>query len=204
MAKVYFYEFSGYNGNFESLCSLLPSENKEKAANIKDELKKKQFVFSRFLLRYALSKNGYTDDEITFGKNGKPYFKGGYPFFSISHSDSAVCVSLSENELGIDVQIRKELSENLTERYFSSDEREYIKKGLTTACDIWSIKESIIKYDGSSIAYLKNANVLFSGQKIYVKDRPQLKISNFSDDKYTVYLCSEDNKNNFYNIKNMP
>ena len=105
MAKVYFYDFSGYNGNFESLCSLLPSENKEKAANIKDELKKKQFVFSRFLLRYALSKNGYTDDEITFGKNGKPYFKGGYPFFSISHSDSAVCVSLSENELGVDVTV---------------------------------------------------------------------------------------------------
>ena len=201
MAKIYFYDFSHYEGNIENLYLSLDEDDKKELKNIKNERKKRQFAFSRFLLRYALNENGYEKEKIIKNKYGKPYFASGFPYFNISHSENAVCVALSEREIGIDVQKRKEISKKLIAGFFSNEEEKIIREGITTDCDLWSIKESILKYDGTGIVrFADDSKIMFSGKKIFIKDRPELKISNFSDYTYAIYLWSTDAKNVFYNV----
>lgn len=93
---------------------------------------------------------GAVSGQILRTERGKPYFKEVPIEFSVSHTkDLWVCL-IDREPVGIDVQeIRQCRSEKIAARYYTEDEREYIRTmGETGFFQIWARKEAYVKYTG--------------------------------------------------------
>lgn len=100
----------------------------------------------RYIIRYS------------YGPQGKPCFKD-YPEirFSLSHSGNMAVLSISDGEVGIDVQESRGFQEKVMKRFYHGEE---IKR-IETAEDIetkeklfyqiWTGKEAYIKYTGKGM-----------------------------------------------------
>ena len=100
-----------------------------------------------------------------FGKNGKPYITNYTGIhFNISHCKEAVAIGISNSEIGIDIEGRRQFSDTLIERAFSEEEKAIIKDSddqqKEFAC-IWTRKEAWFKYTGTGILmdHLKTTEV---------------------------------------------
>jgi len=126
----------------------------EKLGKNRNQKARLQSCYAELLLRYAMNDSGFSVKgplEIEKGEYGKPYLKTGECCFSLSHSEQAVLCALSDKELGADIQIIRPMNDSLMERYYTSEERDYVR-----SCDdpdlaytgIWARKESYIKASG--------------------------------------------------------
>jgi 4'-phosphopantetheinyl transferase len=116
---------------------------------------KKHSLLGRVLLSYILYKNG-KDNRLTFsyGVNEKPYLKDGRAFFNISHSGSYVICSVSENEIGCDVQTVEKYNPRIATRFFTENEKLFLEKSENQSEDftrLWTLKESVLKKTGEGI-----------------------------------------------------
>lgn len=151
---IYFFD------DYESFCAekfieLLPEERVEKYLRLRQMRDKENCVAAYLLLRYALMENGINSFEIATGENGKPYLKDERIFFNLSHCSQGVAVAVDEFPLGIDVQEIGELKEKIAKRFFSKSENEKIFSSADKAetfTRLWTLKESVIKNEGKSIA----------------------------------------------------
>lgn len=91
---------------------------------------------------------------LRYGKEGKPYCGNSASFhFNLSHSgDYAVC-AVSQGKVGIDIQKRKEFNLKVAERFFAQEETARLKDAQDADKsrvfnEIWTMKESYIKYTG--------------------------------------------------------
>ena len=67
-----------------------------------------EYTLARYIVK-TIGKEVYNiDDEIIVNKNGKPEFKHGGIYFSISHSKNLVAVCFDECPCGIDIEFMKE------------------------------------------------------------------------------------------------
>ena len=85
--------------NFDT--ALLASEFCEK--NFVSELKQKQHLAGRYILKIFANKHNISDPTIVYKKE-KPYYKSGEYFFSISHSENLVVVGFEKFEIGLDIE----------------------------------------------------------------------------------------------------
>ncbi len=93
--------------------------------------------------------------------SGKPYLEPGLdipvgnlgiPFISISHSGRYVCLALSYYELGIDIQMRKEMdTEKIAKRFFTEKEADLVSRDPNLFFTIWSRKEAWGKCEGGGL-----------------------------------------------------
>ena len=93
-------------------------------------------------------------DEILRTENGKPYFKSGCMYFSLTHSwDMWMCIFSAEGEVGIDYQFITPIDgERLARRFFPEDEAEYVElNGDEAFFEIWVKKESYAKMTGKGL-----------------------------------------------------
>ena len=91
--------------------------------------------------------------------HGKP-FSSAYPelFFNISHCEQACAVILDDKPCGIDVEDRFSCKDSLIQKVCHSDEYQMLKslnpeERLLQFQMIWSIKEALLKKEGSGIVY---------------------------------------------------
>ncbi len=97
--------------------------------------------------------------EYTYGENGKPYFKN-YPYyFNISHSGEYIFGVISENEVGVDIQQKKPLTNNrIAERFFLEEEKRRLEECTSEQekerlfYRLWTEKEAYGKLTGEGIA----------------------------------------------------
>ena len=202
MTKIYVFDFSNFS-NFSNIendtpyFSFLTKKEQECALQKKNQLIKRQYIYSRVLLRYVVVINGFQYGEIIKNENGKPYFKK-MPFFNISHSGNVVSVAISDKEVGVDVQKETTISKNVMDKFFSKTEKEYIKIGEITADALWCVKESIFKYDGTGIVSdINGAEIFIKDGNIDIKNRGELYIKNICKNGYHISVCSEDSDINF-------
>lgn len=102
-------------------------------------------------------------------ERGKPYFETGYPHFSISHTQGVWICALSEQNVGLDVQNHRSCkAEQLARRFFHPDEIAYLQqRNWTPFFDVWSAKESYVKFTGEGIGEGFSAfSVINAEQKI--------------------------------------
>ena len=194
MTKVYVFDFSNFSNieNDTLYFSFLTQTEKECAKKKKNELIKRQYIYSRVLLKYVISVNGFQYGEMTKNKNGKPYFEGA-PFFNISHSGNIVAVAISDKEVGVDVQKETVVSKKVMDKFFSEEEREYIKKGEITAASLWSVKESIFKYNGTGIVSdINMPEILIEKGNIILKNKIGLFVKNICKNGYYISVCAEE------------
>lgn len=149
MTKVYIIE----NNLFESI------SNKNIPSNIKSRIEKykvKNDYQNSYIAWYYLNEKLKKDfninlekEEIFENEYHKPYIKNIY--FNLSHSENLIVIAISNNEVGIDIEIinnnkdyillkKKLLVDNISNE-------ELIKK--------WTQIEASFKYDGTGILYSK-------------------------------------------------
>lgn len=134
--------------------------------------KKQQHEISHKLLEDMLFENyGIKNPQFEYGEYRKPFLSD-YKniFFSISHCNKAVCVGISDENIGIDIEIIKKHSENVVKRVFTEKEASELAKSTEKDklfFQLWTLKESVVKFDGKGISYgMKNIEIDLKNKKI--------------------------------------
>ncbi|WP_291097086.1 MULTISPECIES: 4'-phosphopantetheinyl transferase family protein [unclassified Flavobacterium] len=157
--------------------------NRNRLNTMKSELHQRGFLSIRKLLQEA----GYNDFDLYYDESGKPHLKDG-KFISITHSFNFSAIIISEQKVGIDIEMQREkiiriadkfVNEKELSRLKSFDNLDYIKK-LTVK---WGVKESIFK--------IRNE------KGISFKDHIQVNIFEIEDKKTTAILEMENVKHKF-------
>ena len=131
----------------------------KKAKNYKNEADRKLSILSSLLLNKALKKHDLSERDMkyTFNAYGKPYFANAEDLhFSISHSGEYAMVVLSDKEIGCDIQQIKDINLSIADRFFTAEERKYVKC-TENFFRIWTLKESFIKAIGKGLALPLNS-----------------------------------------------
>ena len=111
---------------------------------MKSESHQKGFMAVRMLLQY----NGYTDFDLFYDEFGKPHLKDCVNI-SISHSFGFSVIVLSDKNVGIDLELRRDLIKKIAYKFAEEEfvyecennSVEFVSK-LTV---IWGIKEAVFK-----------------------------------------------------------
>jgi 4'-phosphopantetheinyl transferase len=143
------------------LLRLLDAEERLRARRFLVNNAGSRFVASRAMLRLILGRQiGVAPDELVFsyGDHGKPRVAEGLPHFSLSHSANTIVVAVAAEELGVDVEERRELANaaRLARRICTEGEFDTLlslpeAEFETMLLRLWTIKEAVLKYIGTGI-----------------------------------------------------
>jgi len=121
----------------------LKTKSLERVLGMKSEMHQRGFLS----VRHILKDFGYTDVELHYDENGKPYLNDGN-YISITHSFSFSAIIISKNKVGIDIEKQRNKIQLISNKfvgyelkYIDKSSEDYIRK-LTL---IWCIKESLYK-----------------------------------------------------------
>ena len=121
----------------------LKPQSIERVLGMKSNLHQRGFLSVRHLLREF----GYTDQDLFYDDNGKPHLKDG-KHISITHSFTFSGVIISENEVGIDIEMQRDKIGIIAKKfvdyefhYLNKNAEDYVRN-LTV---IWGVKESLYK-----------------------------------------------------------
>ena len=140
--------------SFEKWFSEMTEERKAEVLRLKAAEKQAQKIAAHHLCRSSISEFcGIPETDIILARTeyGKPYAEGLPVHFSVSHSgDYAVC-AVSENEIGIDIEKIRKINPNLSTRFASENETEYISSHENGLFEIWTLKEAYFKCIGTGL-----------------------------------------------------
>ena len=137
---------------------LLPPEKQSAIAHIRHLPSRRESILGWGLLLYAwrLKTGEQTLPPLVFSERGKPFFKDASLAFSISHTDTLVCLALSETgNIGVDAQTLRLPSERLAQKVLTEAERAVLAKAADPArtfTRFWTQKEALVKQTGEGIA----------------------------------------------------
>jgi 4'-phosphopantetheinyl transferase len=122
----------------------LKDSNLRRLGGIKSQLHQRGFLSVRKLLQEA----GYNDFDLYYDDFGKPHLEDG-KYISITHSYQFSAIIVSNQRVGIDIELQREKIIKIASKFNDDDHRflkedkkeDYIRK-LTV---IWGAKESIFK-----------------------------------------------------------
>ena len=148
-----------FGDNFNKQMELFLSEQRC------DKIKKLRFVKSKnvsaasyLLLRIAL-RDLYSINEVLefeFTEKGKPMLKK-YPHihFNLSHSGDIATCAVSNEDVGVDVQMVKPVKDSVAKRVLTAEEYAGFKNAMNPDeyfCEMWATKESYLKLTGQGIS----------------------------------------------------
>jgi phosphopantetheinyl transferase len=133
--------------SFEELRSqiTLKPKTQNRLNGMKSEMHQRAFLSVRMLIQEI----GITDFDLHYDEFGKPYLSN-HRYISITHSHNFAAIIISEQTVGIDIELQREkiiriadkfVNEKELKRLQSFDTPDYIKK-LTVK---WGAKEAIFK-----------------------------------------------------------
>lgn len=120
----------------------------------------KRTLYGDVLIRYiACQKKQVTNKELVFTQNkyGKPFLRNLNSFhYNISHSGNWVVCAVSNKQVGIDIEEMKPIDIDIAKRFFSDSEYKDLilnhKDQISYFYDLWTLKESYIKYRGKGLS----------------------------------------------------
>ncbi len=135
--------------------------------NNKKEISKKAY-------RFICDKAPYKS-EIVKNENGKPYLKDCSDFyFNISHCKNIIAIAFCDKEVGIDIELVRDVNLKIADRFFAKDEKAFVKDA-TGFFYVWTRKEAFLKKTGeglkrelSSFSVLENKNIKTFCEKDYI------------------------------------
>jgi len=160
----------------------------------------KRTLYGDLMARYLVcDKLKLSNSQLIFYKNefGKPFLKDYSDFyFNISHSGVWVVCVIGEKEVGIDVEQIKPVDISIAKRFFSKNEYQNLMQRpeqfrVEYFYDLWTMKESYIKYRGEGLSIpLNSFDVCTGGDSL-----DNLSYLYFSqpllDIDYKLSICSE-------------
>lgn len=103
------------------------------------------------LLRIALGEKCSQTEKNEFGK---PHIRGCEDLhYNLSHSGRYVVLAWGDSEVGVDVQQHRDHVnlQAFAKRYFTSEEQAYVREDPRRFYEIWTKKESYVKYTGEGL-----------------------------------------------------
>ena len=149
MPRIYFCDMKKFEHLYEECVSLLPEKRRKKAEKLINKNDALLSATAGLMIRELFAKK---NEEIKFNEHGKPFFEHG-PFFSISHSRQYSVVAVSENEIGIDIEMHESPSERLIERCFTEEEQQLARLSTEKFLRIWTAKEAVLKFLGTGFSF---------------------------------------------------
>lgn len=196
MVKLYYFDVSVLKDEclFESCFSSLNESDKLKVDKIKHPKEKMLSLGARLLLNYALKQENINSYSIIYGEHGKPYLKDNPVYFNISHSESVVILSVSDSEIGCDIEYIGPNVNNIASKYFTDEENEYIDSSsdkVKAFFEIWTLKESFMKATGFGLsAGISSFSVSVSDDNISVSSVYGNDFSFYEIISFPGYACS--------------
>jgi len=155
---------------FDDYRIFLDEEDCERLGKLRVADVKRNFVFGRFLIRKNLSAIldcAPGDIKLKKTKNGRPELDlvncnfnaelAQNLSFNISHAKDLVCLAVSQDKIGIDVEFKKERDfHKIAQEFFSEEEAESLSNLFGDELKnkfytYWTLKESFVKCNGDSI-----------------------------------------------------
>ena len=109
-------------------------------------MKSEQHQLGFLSVRKLLQEAGYSDFDLHYTQDGKPHLKNG-KFISISHSHEFATIIISDQKIGIDLEICKEKVLKIAPKFMNIDHLENLSEPdqIKKATVIWGVKEAIFK-----------------------------------------------------------
>jgi len=165
--------------NFDFLFKnvVLKPSSLDRVSGMKSESHKKGFLAVRMLLQHC----GYTDHDLRYDEVGKPSLLDGKKI-SITHSFDFSVIAISEEEIGIDIELRRDkvlrIANKFSNESFLNDLEDSDK--IRTLTVLWGAKESIFKIMNElGISFLDH--IMVSPFKI--QDQKAQAVLNFNNQK---------------------
>lgn len=165
---------------------VLTENELEEYHSFKSSRRKAEYITSRKLFRFLLSKLEVNENEVQLLKedDGKPYalWNENHIYVSFSHSPNKVYCAISDKlDIGLDVEpAGRDISPKVLERITSEAEQEIA--ATLRPVQIWTIKEAVVKFLGTGLR--TNLNEL----TIVKKGNGQISVR-FNNDKF-IGICS--------------
>lgn len=148
-------------------------------------------VTAEAMLRHFL---GVTEDQIERTGFGKPYIRDRKDVFcNLSHSGRYVVLAWGDTEVGVDVQEQDPAVDRcaLAMHFFTPDERDYAGEDIGRFYEIWTKKESYLKYTGRGLRTdLRSFSVLSERREVRFFSRTL-------DGDHSLSLCTEEDDYGF-------
>lgn len=141
MVKVFYLDLTNYKFNFSHLDNLV-EDRKLYVKSIRNKKRKDQSLVVWKLLEYAINNAFGSVNVQFFNDNGKWVDKNGKIKFSLSHSNNLVAVAVSDDEIGVDVEMVSDKILKLKSKFNLSKTEQNIEEYLTIK---WTEKESLYK-----------------------------------------------------------
>jgi 4'-phosphopantetheinyl transferase len=134
----------------------LKDKTEKRLNGMKSEQHQRGFLSVRMLLQEA----GFNDFDLHYDEFGKPYLSG-HQHISITHSHNFSSIIISEETVGIDIELQREKITRIADKFVNDDElsrlrsfdaQDYIRK-LTVK---WGAKEAIFKIRNEQGISFKN------------------------------------------------
>ena len=146
--------FADYSDEqYQNHKNLISEWRREMALQYKKLNDRKRSVLAFVLLQHALREEyGITEiPEFVYNEFGKPSLPNLPIHFSLSHCKDAVACAVSDNNIGIDVETIVPYNPDVARRVCTATELEMLEQSDNKDTDfikLWTIKESISKFDG--------------------------------------------------------
>ncbi len=141
--KIYIWKISE---TFDELSSEIALNEKSqfRLINMKSEMHQRGFLSVRKLLQVA----GYSDFDLYYDNSGKPHLLDN-KFISISHSHQMSAIIISDEPVGIDLEIQKEKVLKIAPKFMDICHLENLshENQIKKATAVWGIKETIFKIE---------------------------------------------------------
>lgn len=186
----------------ESLDSVIDMVNladlsKSKLESFTSVKRKKEYVITRVLLEIL----NYSDSNLLYKTSGAPYLDDG-KFISISHSRDFLTIIVSNKNVGIDIELKRDKILKIAHKFINKYETaKFDINNIETLTLIWNCKEAMFKLckrNGidfrknlivESIDYKNNyisGKIIFEDEKINVSGK-----FNILGDHTLVYLMND-------------
>lgn len=167
MIYIYLMNISNIETNIEKYKKFISEYRYKKTIKYLKNKNKALSIGSELLLNYGIKKIlPNIDKPLIYKKdiNGKLYFDNfSNLHFNLSHSgDYSVC-AITDGIVGVDIEKIKNINLNISKRFFSPLEHEFLISSKNKLCDffrLWVLKESYMKARGLGLKIgLKDFNI---------------------------------------------
>ncbi|MBQ7873870.1 MAG: 4'-phosphopantetheinyl transferase superfamily protein [Oscillospiraceae bacterium] len=193
MAQIYFCDMTKFEHLYEDCLCFLPEKRKQKAEKYINKNDALLSATAGLMLRKVLGVD--EDGKLKYNEHGKPFVEHG-PCFSISHSRKYSVLTVSENEIGIDIEMHESAKEAVIKRCFAEEEQFFAKMSTENFLRIWTAKEAVLKLLGTGFSFSpKSFSVLPLDEEHEINGvKMRFFCETIGEAPFTAAYCGDENK----------
>lgn len=178
---------------FEKKLDTVDKERRKKILRLPKNTPQKQSLGAGLLIKT------FVGDITSYGIGGKP--QALETQFNISHSGRYVVLSVSNEPVGVDIELLQRGRRKIASKFFTLEENIQIDQSYDpdrTFTRLWTLKESFLKCIGTGIGRnLRKTSINLNGGDIRVEQNINnypYYFKEYNIEGYQLSVCSEDNE----------